>query len=282
MHAKLLLPLALSLGLAGAASAQTPTPSAPAPTGPTHREGALPDGAKWAIDVPANWNGTLLLYCHGYSGAPATTVRDAPMQGSDWLLAHGYAFAASSYAKPGWALEEAVPDQLATLDVFAKEFHKPKRVIVWGDSMGGLVTLALVEQHPDRFDGALPMCASVSGSVGMMNQALDAAFVLEKLSGAAEPVKILGDRAAIKALVDGQQATPAGRAHIALAAVIAQIPEWNNPKKARAAARRSRRHRTKLLRGPALRRFLPTRGSGATRRWQRLLEHRRQLFGRAR
>jgi hypothetical protein len=31
----------------------------------TTRTGTLPDGATFLIEVPANWNGTLLLYSHG-------------------------------------------------------------------------------------------------------------------------------------------------------------------------------------------------------------------------
>jgi hypothetical protein len=32
----------------------------------SHITGTLPDGTTYVIDVPANWNGTLLLYSHGY------------------------------------------------------------------------------------------------------------------------------------------------------------------------------------------------------------------------
>ena len=40
--------------LSGSASAQQ------------HLTGTLGDGATYVIDVPAPWNGTLLLYSHGY------------------------------------------------------------------------------------------------------------------------------------------------------------------------------------------------------------------------
>jgi pimeloyl-ACP methyl ester carboxylesterase len=81
----------------------------------------------------------------------------------------------------GWALDEAPDDQLAALDTFEKQFGKTKRVIAWGDSMGGLTTIALVENHADRIDGALPMCGSVVGVGGVMNQAPDASFALKTL-----------------------------------------------------------------------------------------------------
>ena len=85
---------------------------------PQHFESALPDGALWATDIPQNWNGTLLVESHGY----ATAVRPpetAPIGTKDWLLRHGYALVASSYSKPGWAIAEALPDQISTIDVRA-------------------------------------------------------------------------------------------------------------------------------------------------------------------
>ena len=33
--------------------------------------GSLPDGATWTAQVPAHWNGELLLYSHGYLPASA-------------------------------------------------------------------------------------------------------------------------------------------------------------------------------------------------------------------
>jgi opacity protein-like surface antigen len=85
--------------------------------------GTLPDGATWQARVPADWNGTLLLYSHGYrppgSPNPATDSSDPITAG--WLLGHGYAIAGSSYAGTGWAVKEALTDQLATLDAVAAQ-----------------------------------------------------------------------------------------------------------------------------------------------------------------
>ena len=56
-----------------------PTTAQAAPT--TRYDGVLPNGATWIADVPANWNGTLLLYSHGYvppvaPNGPADTWRN--------------------------------------------------------------------------------------------------------------------------------------------------------------------------------------------------------------
>ena len=97
--------LAIAAATAGSAAAST-----------THFSGVLADGASWIADVPSDWNGTLLIYSHGYgplvaADAPSPALRDA-------LLARGYALAGSSYDPSGswWALKSAVRDQFETID----------------------------------------------------------------------------------------------------------------------------------------------------------------------
>jgi pimeloyl-ACP methyl ester carboxylesterase len=203
---------------------------------PRHIEGRLASGAAYVMDVPAAWNGSLLLFSHGYARGPDNPARNVARNEKDALLAAGYALAGSSYARTGWAIEDAVPDQLATLDAFAGAVGQPTRTYAWGSSMGGLVTVALIEQAPARFDGALVLCASAGGTVGMMNAALDGPWVLRTLAApdAALPVLLTSagdqqrqDMAGWQRLLDTQQATPAGRARIALAATLAQVPGWS-------------------------------------------------------
>ena len=222
----------MTLLASGMTTAQEPRPA------PLHVEGRLADGATWVADMPERWNGTALLFSHGFSAGPANPPRDRPHEGADDLLARGYALVGSSYSQPGWAIEQAVPDQIATLDAFAGRFGKPHRVIAYGESMGGLVTAALVERHPDRIDGAMPMCASLSGAVGMENQALDGAWTLKTLVDPGATMRIVGvwqpgapppplreEGPAVDALIAKATATPAGNARLALAAVLAQLPD---------------------------------------------------------
>jgi pimeloyl-ACP methyl ester carboxylesterase len=211
-----------------------------------HLEGSLPNGARYAFDVPPDWNGTVLLFSRGYSAGPAAgPVRNSARGEKELLLARGFALAASGFSKAGWALEEAVPDQLATLDAFAARFGKPKRTIAWGTSMGGLVTLALMERHPQRFDGGLALCASAAGTVGMMNAALDGAFVFKALLAPDGSLPVLFNGPAGEGRqqlaqwqrqLDAAQATPEGRARLALAATLGQVPTWIEAGSAQPAA----------------------------------------------
>lgn len=202
-----------------------------APRAGTSIEGQLADGALWRARVPAPWNGTLLLFSHGYSPRVMRPAL-APPGVESWLLRRGYALLASSYSTPGWALAEAVPDQLAALGAFSARFGKPKRTIAWGQSMGGLVTVALAETHPRRFAAALPECGSLAGSLGMMNEALDGAFAFKTLFAPGSGIRLVdtgNDRAnaaRVAAVLRTAMRTPQGRARIALAAALAQIPPW--------------------------------------------------------
>ena len=193
--------------------------------------GALPSGARWSADVPANWNGTLLLWSRGYSQKPGGP-ESAPSSVRAQLLAAGYALAGSDYGSGGWALAEAVPAQRATVAAFVARYGKPRRIIAWGNSMGGLVTTALSEQRPAAVDGGLAMCASIGGAVGMMNMALDGATAFRTLVAPNSGIRVVDiddDRtngARVAEALAAARTTAAGRARVALAGVLAGIPGW--------------------------------------------------------
>lgn len=193
----------------------------------------LPGGARWAADVPPDWNGTLLVYSRGYS--PNVGNPDpAPRQHRQALLDAGYAIAGSDYGSGGWSVEEAVPAQRATIAAFTAKYGRPRRVIAWGSSMGGLVTTALAEMKGSGIDGAAPMCASIGGTLGMMNMALDGAYAFRTLIAPRSDIRVVridDDRANGKRVGDALAEavkTPAGRARVALAGVLAGIPGWTS------------------------------------------------------
>lgn len=191
------------------------------------------DGADYLIQVPETWNGTLVLYSHGYvapgQANPARDVGD-PDTGK-WLLDHGYALAGSSYSRTGWALQQAFHDQIALLDYFDAHVGQPTRTIAWGHSLGGIITAGLVQNNPQRFDGALPMCGVLAGGVGTWNTVLDSAFAFNLLLGGGllQVVHITnpgGNLNSAESLLAAAQATPQGRARLALVAALADLPGW--------------------------------------------------------
>jgi pimeloyl-ACP methyl ester carboxylesterase len=209
-----------------------------AQTGIATHTGSLPDGATYLIEVPANWNGTLFLYSHGYvtpgAANPAADVGDPVTRA--FMLGSGYALAGSSYATTGWAIQQAIPDQIAVLDIFRKSVGHPKRTIAWGHSLGGMITAGLIQRYPRDFDAALPMCGVVSGGVATWNTALDAAFAFKVLlapGSGLQVVNISGDPITnldiSEEFLAAAQGTAQGRARIALAAALGNLPGWFTP-----------------------------------------------------
>jgi pimeloyl-ACP methyl ester carboxylesterase len=229
------LSAALALGVVAAASPAMAGTQVATTTTTTTLTGTLPDGATYKIEVPSNWNGTLWLYSHGYvspgSSNPATDVGD-PVTGAA-LLSQGFALAGSSYATTGWAIEQALPDQIATLNAFDQRVGTPTRTIAWGHSLGGIITAGLIQTYPNRFVGALPMCGVLSGGVATWNTALDSAFAFQQLVDPAVQVVNITSPAAnlqgAEAAAAAAQKSAQGQARLALSAALGDTPGWFTP-----------------------------------------------------
>ena len=180
--------------------------------------------------MPQNWNGTLLINLDNSTG----TV-------TNWLLDHGYALSGTTARTVlGWNLTACATDVMETVDKFESTVgRKPTRVIVWGESQGGMVARVVLQLFPKRIDGALPMCGGGAGTINMWNTKLDATFALDVLLGSQYGIKLLLNNISnaqlptvltnINQLVTLGQQTPQGRARIALAGALAQISTWNTP-----------------------------------------------------
>jgi pimeloyl-ACP methyl ester carboxylesterase len=275
---RLIVALTCASLLASPSVATTPDDSGRSATG------TLADGAEWRATIPVDWNGTLLVWGHGYSfNKPAAD--DAPANYRAELLKRGYALAGSSYAGAGWALDTAPRDQLDTVAAFAAKFGKPKRVIAWGASMGALVTTAMVERPNSGIDGGIALCGSIGGAVGMMNMALDGAWAFKTLVAPGSDIRVTGiddDRlnaARVGKAVAEAQATPQGRARVALAGVLAGIPGWTNG--VRPADSDDDAHQANIAKAFAMGVFLPRtdqeRRAGGNFSWNTGVDYRRQL-----
>ena len=206
-------------------------------SGITTQTGTLADGAAYIIEVPPNWNGILFLYSHGYvvpgSPNPATDVGDPATRA--FMLGSGFALAGSSYAQAGWAVEEALLDQIAVLDIFIGTVGPPARTIAWGHSLGGMITAGLIQRHPHRFDAALPMCGVLAGGVATWNQGLDGAFAFKTLLAPGSGLQLvnitdpLANLGLAETMLGAAQATPQGRARIALISALGDAPGWFTP-----------------------------------------------------
>jgi pimeloyl-ACP methyl ester carboxylesterase len=214
--------LLLCLSLAAGCGRQSPTKPAgmakvvsPGGEGLTasieavHLEGEIGPGALYSLDQPANWNGDLVIYLHGYT--PPTSPVALPANGPirDRLLAAGYAVAASSYSSNGYAVPEAVRQEHQLRALFVSRVGKPQRTFLFGVSLGGIVGLMLAEKYPSQYDGALLVSGVVGGTPAQVEYIADAKVLFDQLypnvhlGGLVTPIEVTNFNAQVAGPVIG-------------------------------------------------------------------------------
>ena len=166
----------------------------------------------YTITMPAKFNGTVLLWSHGYRistpipaalavplglassvgyqkiSFPAFTPvfgTDVAYIGSgaaevaddqaviDKLLAQGYALTGVGYSRQGWSTPEAVQaNELMIRHINAGAVKGAKKIMVWGESFGALVAATVAERNPTKVAGLLPTCGVLAGPEQAMNTAM--------------------------------------------------------------------------------------------------------------
>ncbi len=157
----LLCALLLSLS-GGSVQAQTMEPVAPNAC----EDGAQASGAVYRICMPAAWNGTLVVFLHGYVpptepvGIPEDQVKppDSSISIDQFFTAQGYAFVMSSYRTNGLSVQPAMADTIDALQIFTRLQGEPDETVLFGTSDGGLVATLMLERYPQIFRGGLGLC----------------------------------------------------------------------------------------------------------------------------
>ena len=149
---------------------------------PTVETGRL-RAAPFRIEIPAAWNRELVVYLHGYRKNPVSYDQGAtPDEAAVSLAKAGFAVAASGYSSGGYAVREAVADAEALRRHFIRRHGSPRATWVAGQSMGGSITVMLMELHPTTYDGGLAMCAPLGpASAYIKATAFDPLVVFEFL-----------------------------------------------------------------------------------------------------
>ena len=188
----------------------SPLPGAP----PTYRWVGVLDGAAYRIEVPqSGWNGSLVMWTHGYLGnVPNLRVQDPLMR--QHLIERGYAWAASSYSKNGYDVRAGIEDTNQLALAFAAlararqvNLAAPKQYLIAGISMGGHIAAAAVERetladehHKVRYAGALPMCG-VLGDTQLQNYFAAYHLAAMQLAGTPAQAFPLQDWTALKSTI---------------------------------------------------------------------------------
>lgn len=124
-------------------------------------------GADYLLRIPSNWNGKLVVFCHGYSHlepTPAYLVSQA--NGMAGVVNMGFALALSTYGAGGGCVKEGIIRTHQMTQYIMDNYGITDSVYLIGISMGGNIVLQLGEKYPELYDGVL----DISGSKNLITQ----------------------------------------------------------------------------------------------------------------
>jgi hypothetical protein len=130
------------------------------------------NGAPYRIRVPEVWNGTLLVFAHGYrdkadhpgeiDNRTADVAPSAALEAP--LLAQGFALAGTAYKDNGWDIGDAIQDVKNLTVFFQENVAQPQHTILVAASLGTFVGYKSMEQFGGIYDGALCLCTAGAGA----------------------------------------------------------------------------------------------------------------------
>ena len=121
-------------------------------------------GARFAIAVPpGGYARRVLLLAHGYRPESAPLLPDLhPERASiKAALDDGWIVATTSYRRNGIIVGDAVADLDALRKYIGVAYGEPERVVLEGESMGGLIVTIMAERESGGYDGAVVFDATL-------------------------------------------------------------------------------------------------------------------------
>jgi pimeloyl-ACP methyl ester carboxylesterase len=148
--------------------------------------GTTSDGALYEMRIPADYTGTAMIWSHGFgtnaavpagvlpifpNGVPVDPRPNLSPANSEalnaYVLSKGVALMGSGFSTQAWNLDEAVKTNTELIGIFKAKFPTTSKVVAWGYSMGGGITQAFAEQHPELISAAA-VINPVDGSDAML------------------------------------------------------------------------------------------------------------------
>lgn len=120
-------------------------------------------GSFYSMNVPEDWNGTLVIYVHGFIDAGAPVALPSIDALRDAIGAEGYAVAFSSFSENGIAVRDGMIRTHQLLGLFTSRFGQPQRTLLVGSSLGSVISVAMAERYGAQLDGVLATCGELAG-----------------------------------------------------------------------------------------------------------------------
>jgi pimeloyl-ACP methyl ester carboxylesterase len=137
--------------------------------------GTTSDGAAYKMAVPATFNGTAVIWSHGFGSNTYVPGYTAPIDATaqlgpnfkgatggdpefvNYLTDKGVAIMGSGFSTQGWNLDEAIKTNVELIGIFKAKFTTTNKIVAAGYSMGGGITQALAEKNPELLASAVVM-----------------------------------------------------------------------------------------------------------------------------
>ena len=121
------------------------------------------NGAKFTLARPAQWNRRVLLIAHGYrpEGRPLVADLFPEQLATRTLLDEGWIIVKTSYRRNGIVVRDAIADLDALNSYIISRYGAPERVLLEGESMGGLIVTLLAERGGHPYAGAIAIGAAL-------------------------------------------------------------------------------------------------------------------------
>lgn len=116
-----------------------------------------------AIAYPGSWNGNLLIFAHGLRPKEEPLRADLNPERPLYrtLLDQGWMIATSSYRRNGIIIKDAIEDLELLRELIVEQHGKPERILIMGNSMGGLIGTLIAESEGSGYDAILAAGAAV-------------------------------------------------------------------------------------------------------------------------
>jgi hypothetical protein len=186
MSARIVVPITVVMSLVVMGQRSIAAPQ----VGPLDLSGSL-NGAPYRIRVPAAWNGTLLVWVHGYRDkadhpgeidnrfaelAPNPSLELA-------LLGQGFALAGSAFRDNGWAIQEGLRDTKDLVEFFRDTIALPDHTILGSASFSSLITYESMTKFGGLYDGAIAACGAGAGATRTWDSTADLLIAYDTVLG---------------------------------------------------------------------------------------------------
>jgi len=197
---------------------EPPASGSPPVQGLAHvRTGEL-DGATYAIAVPLDWKGRVLLYLHGTrpQGAPLVAELNIFDDAFSHLLSDGWMLATTSYRSHGLALTDALADAIGLHRRLRDLFGVPEMTLIEGRSMGGTAGILLAERYPEKFSAVVTVGAALLNARLALEQTGSGGTYANQVAGAGREALTYRPLIPLILLVNESELSPA-RSYVASA-----------------------------------------------------------------